>query len=59
MIGYTESELNTFSKERLIQILLSQQEQINRLNDNMERLIRADSDYEQPPFLGAENRKSE
>lgn len=58
MIGYTESELNTFSKERLIQILLSQQEQINRLNDNMERLIRADSDYEQPQF-GAENRKAE
>lgn len=58
MIGYTESELNTFSKERLIQILLSQQEQINRLNDNMERLIRADSDYEQPPF-GVENRKAE
>ena len=58
MIGYTESELNTFSKERLIQILLSQQEQINRLNDNMERQLRADSDYEQPPF-GAENRKAE
>ncbi len=39
MTGYTESELNTFSKEKLIQLFLSQQEQINRLNDNMERLI--------------------
>lgn len=31
---------------------------VHLLNDNMERLIRADSDYEQPPF-GAENRKAE
>ena len=39
MKTYTEAELNEFSKKHLIQLLLQQQEQLNRLNDNMERLI--------------------
>ena len=39
MANYTEKELNGFSKKRLVATFLQQQEQLNRLNDNMERLI--------------------
>lgn len=36
---YTADELNNCSKETLITILLSMQDQAERLNQNMERLI--------------------
>jgi hypothetical protein len=39
MKKYTEEELNNFSRKHLIELLLSQQEQLDRLNDNMEKLI--------------------
>ena len=39
MAKYTEEELGQFSKKHLINLLLEQQEQLARLNDNMERLI--------------------
>ena len=39
MAKYTEAELNQFSKKHLVRLLLDQQEQLARLNDNMERLI--------------------
>ena len=39
MAKYTEAELNNFSKKHLISLLLAQQEQLDRLNDNIERLI--------------------
>ena len=39
MAKYTEAELNNFSKKHLVSLLLAQQEQLDRLNDNIERLI--------------------
>lgn len=36
---YTEEELNSFSRETLMAVILSMQEQISQLNANMERLI--------------------
>lgn len=39
MAHFTESELNNFSKKHLIALLLDQQKQLDRLNDNMEKLI--------------------
>lgn len=39
MTKYTEAELNEFSKKHLVRLLLEQQEQLARLNDNMEKLI--------------------
>lgn len=36
---YTEEELNSFSKETLMAVILSMQDQISQLNANMERLI--------------------
>ena len=39
MAKYTEADLNNFSKKRLVSMFLAQQEQLDRLNDNMERLI--------------------
>ena len=39
MAHYTEEDLNNFSKKRLVAMFLQQQEQLDRLNDNMERLI--------------------
>ena len=39
MVKYTEAELNEFGKKHLVRLLLEQQEQLARLNDNMERLI--------------------
>ena len=39
MAHYTEEVLNNFSKKRLVSMFLQQQEQLDRLNDNMERLI--------------------
>lgn len=39
MTKYTEAELNGFSKKHLVRLLLEQQEQLARLNDNLERLI--------------------
>ena len=35
----TEQELNEYGKKHLVQLVLSQQEQLARLNDNLERLI--------------------
>ena len=39
MAKYTEAELNQFSKKHLVKLMLDQQEQLARLNDNLERLI--------------------
>ena len=39
MAHFTESELNNFSKKHLITLLLDQQKQLDRMNDNMEKLI--------------------
>lgn len=39
MAKYSESELNNFSKKHLVQMVIGMQEQLDRLNDNMERLI--------------------
>ena len=39
MAHYTEKDLNNFSKKRLVAIFRQQEEQLDRLNDNMERLI--------------------
>ena len=39
MAKYTEDDLNSFSKKHLISLLLAQQDQLDRINDNMERLI--------------------
>ena len=39
MTKYTEAELNEFSKKHLVRLLLGQQEQLARMNDNMELLI--------------------
>jgi len=39
MAHYTEADLNNFSKKRLVAMFLQQQEQLDRINDNMERLI--------------------
>lgn len=39
MAKFTEDQLNQFSKKHLVKLLLEQQEQLARLNDNMERLI--------------------
>ena len=39
MTKYTEAELNEFSKKHLVKLLLGQQEQLARMNDNMELLI--------------------
>ena len=39
MTKYTEAELNEFSKKHLVKLMLDQQEQLARLNDNMERLL--------------------
>lgn len=36
---YTEEELNSFSRETLMAVILSMQDQIHQLNTNMERLI--------------------
>lgn len=36
---YTEEELNNFSRETLMAVILSMQDQISQLNANMERLI--------------------
>ena len=36
---YTEEELNDFSRETLMAVILSMQDQIHQLNTNMERLI--------------------
>ena len=36
---YTEEELNNFSRETLMAVILSMQNQIHQLNTNMERLI--------------------
>lgn len=34
---YTEEELNNFSRETLMAVILSMQDQIHQLNTNMER----------------------
>ena len=39
MAKYTEDDLNSFSKKHLISLLLAQQDQLDRINNNMERLI--------------------
>ena len=39
MAKYTEADLNNISKKRLVAMFLAQQEQLDRLNDNMERLV--------------------
>ena len=39
MTKYTEAELNEFSKKHLVRVLLEQQEQFARMNENMELLI--------------------
>ena len=39
MEKYTEADLNNFSKQHLVSMFLAQQEQLCRLNDNMERLV--------------------
>ena len=39
MAHFTESELNNFSKKHLIALLIDQQKQLDRMNDNMEKLI--------------------
>lgn len=39
MAKYSESELNNFSKKHLVQMVIGMQERLDRLNDNMERLI--------------------
>ena len=39
MAQFTEKELNNFSKKYLVALLLEQQEQLSRMNDNMEKLI--------------------
>ena len=36
---YTEEELNSFSRETLMAVILSMQDQISQLNANMERLL--------------------
>ena len=37
--SYSPEELNRFSKETLVAVILSMQNQLNQLNANMERLI--------------------
>lgn len=39
---YTPEELNSFSRETLMAVTLSMQDQSSQLNANMERLDRAD-----------------
>lgn len=39
MSQFTETELNNFSKKHLIALLLDQQSQLDKLNENMEKLI--------------------
>lgn len=39
---YTPEELNSFSRETLMAVTLSMQDQLSQLNANMERLDRAD-----------------
>ena len=36
---YSPEELNSFSKETLVAVILSMQDQLGQLNANMERLI--------------------
>lgn len=36
---YSPEELNSFSRETLVAVILSMQDQLARLNTNMERLI--------------------
>ena len=36
---YSSEELNSFSKETLVAVILSMQDQLSQLNTNMERLI--------------------
>ena len=36
---YSPEELNSFSKETLVEVILSMQDQLSRMNTNMERLI--------------------
>ena len=36
---YTKEDLNSFSRETLMAVILSMQDQISQLNTNMERLI--------------------
>ena len=36
---YSPEELNSFSKETLVALILSMQDQLSQLNANMERLI--------------------
>ena len=36
---YSPEELNSFSKETLVAVILSMQDQLSQLNANMERLI--------------------
>ena len=36
---YLPEELNSFSKETLVAVILSMQDQLTQLNTNMERLI--------------------
>ena len=36
---YSPEELNSFSKETLVAVILSMQDQLSRMNTNMERLI--------------------
>ena len=36
---YSPEELNSFSKETLVAVILSMQDQLNQLNANMERLL--------------------
>lgn len=39
MAKYTEEQLNTCSKEMLITLLLSMQDQMEQLNQNFEKLV--------------------
>ena len=38
---YSPEELNSFSKETLVAVILSMQDQLNQLNANMERRAKA------------------
>ena len=53
---YTKEELNSFSRETLMAVILSMQDQISQLNTNMERLIEQIADACEHLGSGTRNR---
>lgn len=50
---YSPEELNSFSRETLVAVILSMQDQLAQLNTNMERLIESRSRLQTITAMGA------